>query len=328
MNSDYEMLRRLELTEGVMDIVIDTDTYNEVDDQFAIVYALQSPERFNVKAIYACPFYKPEYNNRSSSPEDGMEKSYREIIDLLQLMNINSDGFVFKGSRNFLTRDSEPESCEAVDNLINLVMNKYSRDNPLNIVAIGALTNIAVAIKREPLICERLNIIWLGGPIHSWNSATEFNLDQDIIASKVVFESDVALTQVPCFGVASHLLTNIYELENCLDLSVAINKRLFETYRSYTEDHFAYSKEIWDIAPFAFLMNPDKFSTSFIYRRPTITLDTTYSTRYDTQFMRVIQTLNRNAIFNNLFSKLNNVNIRRNNYKNTTPHIEATNKSL
>ena len=41
-------------------MVFDTDTYNEIDDQFALVYALISPE-LDVKAVYAAPFK----NNRS-----------------------------------------------------------------------------------------------------------------------------------------------------------------------------------------------------------------------------------------------------------------------
>ncbi|MBE0698068.1 MAG: nucleoside hydrolase, partial [Anaerolineaceae bacterium] len=37
-------------------MVLDTDTYNEIDDQFAVVYALLSPEQLQVEALYAAPF--------------------------------------------------------------------------------------------------------------------------------------------------------------------------------------------------------------------------------------------------------------------------------
>ena len=43
-------------TEEIVDIVIDTDAYNEVDDQFAIAWALRSTERIHVEAVYAAPF--------------------------------------------------------------------------------------------------------------------------------------------------------------------------------------------------------------------------------------------------------------------------------
>jgi len=53
---EQELLRRLELPlDKKLDMVLDTDTYNEVDDQFALVYALRSVERLNVQAVYAAP---------------------------------------------------------------------------------------------------------------------------------------------------------------------------------------------------------------------------------------------------------------------------------
>jgi len=66
-----DLLKRLQLPQGVVDMVLDTDTYNEVDDQFALCYALCSPERINMLAVYAAPFH----NDRSTGPEDGMVKS-------------------------------------------------------------------------------------------------------------------------------------------------------------------------------------------------------------------------------------------------------------
>ena len=54
--SPEERKKRLSLPKGKLTCVIDSDTYNEVDDQFAISYALLSPERLDVKAVYAAPF--------------------------------------------------------------------------------------------------------------------------------------------------------------------------------------------------------------------------------------------------------------------------------
>ncbi len=307
INKDIEMLEALKIKDGIIDIVIDTDTYNEIDDQFAIVYALQSKERFNVKAIYACPFYKPEYNFKSDSPKDGMIKSYNEAKDLLKIMNINSKNFLFKGSTYFC--NDELEHSESVDHLIDLVMNNYTPENRLYFVGIGALTNLGNALRIEPRIAQRITVVWLGGPTHDSNRASEFNLHQDIAAVKAVFESDAPLIQVPCFGVTSHLLTSIHELKSTLDLSIPIVKRLVDTYESYEEDHFGYNKEIWDIAPIGFLINPTEHATSYIVRRPTVTHDETYSRRYDTPFMIVVDRIERNKIFVDMFRKLNNIKV-------------------
>jgi hypothetical protein len=69
--SSAELLRLLEPPAGPVHMVLDTDTYNEIDDQFAVVYSLLSPN-LTVEAFYAAPFH----NRRSSGPADGMERSY------------------------------------------------------------------------------------------------------------------------------------------------------------------------------------------------------------------------------------------------------------
>lgn len=123
IKADIEMLKKLEIKEGIIDVVIDTDTYNEIDDQFAIVYAMESKERFNIKAIYTAPFYKPEYNLKSSSPKDGLDKSYVECKKLLKLMKIEDENLLYKGSTRFITAEGKYEKSDSVENLINLVMN-------------------------------------------------------------------------------------------------------------------------------------------------------------------------------------------------------------
>ena len=68
----YEQrLKNLSVPEGKIDVVLDTDAYNEIDDQFAIAYLLRSADKLNTKALYAAPFY----NSHSNGPEDGMERS-------------------------------------------------------------------------------------------------------------------------------------------------------------------------------------------------------------------------------------------------------------
>ena len=70
-----QFLKNLEVPSGKVDVILDTDAYNEIDDQFAIAYMLRSEDKINVKAICAAPFF----NIMSDSPADGMEKSYDEL---------------------------------------------------------------------------------------------------------------------------------------------------------------------------------------------------------------------------------------------------------
>ena len=81
---------------GTVDAVLDTDTYNEVDDQFALSYMLKRTDRIHTKAIYAAPFF----NYRVESPAAGMERSYQEIVTLQKLLG--TDIPAFRGSTEYL----------------------------------------------------------------------------------------------------------------------------------------------------------------------------------------------------------------------------------
>src|SRR4030042_6312800 len=93
--SDEFRRKRLEHTEKPVRVVLDTDTKNEIDDQFAIVYALFSPIDITVEAINAAPFTKTAYLN----PALGMEASYQEILKVLDRMDIIGKVPVFRGAR-------------------------------------------------------------------------------------------------------------------------------------------------------------------------------------------------------------------------------------
>ena len=110
--SDAKRLSRLQPPTGKVRMVLDTDTYNEVDDQFALVHALLSPDRLSVEAIYAAPYF----NDRSTGPADGMEKSYEEIHRLLEKLNWPQRDFVYRGSPAYLDASLQPvESAAARD---------------------------------------------------------------------------------------------------------------------------------------------------------------------------------------------------------------------
>jgi len=303
---NFEILKNLNIKQGKIDMILDTDTYNEVDDQFALVYALKSNERLNVKAVYAAPFF----NHRSTSAKDGMEKSYNEIIRLLDKMDIATDNFVFKGSDRYIENIKSPVESPAVYDLINKAMERNA-DNPLYVAAIGAITNIASAILINPEIIKKIVVVWLGGQPHYWNTAHEFNLQQDIVASRVIFDSGVPLIQIPCASVASHLLATVPELEYNLKGKNRICDALFELFKQfgnecfkwYEEIKFTWAKEIWDIAAIGYLINPDWLPSSIVHS-PILTDNCTYSFDNSRHFIKVVNWVNRNEIFRDMFEKI------------------------
>ncbi|AUS96735.1 nucleoside hydrolase [Clostridium thermosuccinogenes] len=294
------LLKRLEPPAGKVRMVLDTDTYNEVDDQFALTYALKSKEKIDLEAVYAAPFY----NERSTSPKEGMELSYTEILKILGMLKVDANNFAFKGSTDYLKNIEKPEESDAVRDLINRAM-KSDDDDPLYVVAIGAITNIASAMLIEPDIIRKIVVVWLGGNALFWDNATEFNLSQDILSARIVFDSGVPLVQIPCAGVTTHLLTTISELEQYIDGKSEIGTYLTSIVRSYTNDPFAWSKVIWDISTIAWLINPGWVPTHLVHS-PIITDHNTWSFDQSRHFIRSAYFIYRDPIFADLFRKIAN----------------------
>ena len=291
-------LDRLQPPAGQIRRVLDTDTYNEVDDQFALVYALLSPERIQVEAIYAAPFH----NKRSSGPADGMEKSYEEIMRLLDKLAWPADNLVYRGSTAYLDKNLEPIRSDAVTDLIERAL-ASPLDDPLYVVAIGAITNVATAILIEPSIIERIVVVWLGGHALHWPHTVEFNLKQDVPAAQVVFNSGVPMVLIPCFGVTSHLLTTVPELEAYVSGRGAIGDYLVEIVKGYHADHVGWSKVIWDISTIAYLIDPSWVPTQLVHS-PILTDQVTWSVDHSRHFIRYANYIHRDPIFRDLYAKL------------------------
>ncbi|MBN1542598.1 nucleoside hydrolase [candidate division KSB1 bacterium] len=285
-------------------MVLDTDTYNEIDDQFALVYALCSCEKFKVEAIYAAPFS----NERSTGPGDGMEKSYEEILRLLELLRISSNGFVYRGSTRYLS--DVPESSPAVVDLINRALSS-PQDSPLYVVSIGAITNIASALLIEPKIMHKIVVVWLGGNLPCLPHTNEFNLKQDVAAARHIFDCGVSLVHVPCIGVASHLLTTKAELSEHLAGRNAVCDFLYQRFCEYSDDHFAWGKEIWDIAPIAWLLD-ESWAPSRLMPSPRLRGEWDmkkgghlyFEPAPERHLIRQVWYVQRNPIFRDLFTKL------------------------
>jgi len=296
--SDAFRLQQLAPPTGRVDLVLDTDTYNEVDDQFAVCHALLSPERINLLGLHAAPFH----NDRSTGPADGMRRSYDELLRVLDMLDRPADGLVFNGSTDYLPDARTPQASESVDHLIELAM--AERDGPLYVAAIGAITNIASALLTEPTLVEKIVVVWLGGHAHHWPEAREFNLKQDIAAAQVVFDAGVPLVHMPCRGCVDRLATTNAELRECLAGTSAIADDLVDIVADYNKTgRPVWSKVLWDIVTTAWLVHPDWVAT-VIKPTPRLTGEATWSFDDRRHLMRYAVDLDRDAIFTDLFAKL------------------------
>ncbi len=289
---------------GRVRAVLDTDTYNEIDDQYAVAYSLLSPERLSVEAIYAAPFV----NDRSATAAVGMEKSYEEILRLLDFFPDASKSAVFRGSDKFFDKKDSPVDSPAARDLIEKALKRS--DEPLYVLTIGCPVNVSSAILMEPKIKEKIVVVWLGGTTHYWPSASEFNLRQDVIASQVLFDSGVALVQIPTKNVSEHLRTTAPELAEHMRGRSRIGDYLYGQFLQYyavrtkgQQRGFPYSKVIWDISAIAWLIDPE-WVPSEIIPSPVLTSDMRWEDAAGRHNIRVANNLNRDAVFNDLFNRL------------------------
>ena len=299
--TNEQRLKKLTVPKGRVDVVLDTDAFNEVDDQFAISYLLRSKEKLNTKAIYAAPFL----NDRSTSPKDGMEKSYNEILKVLSMLGENVD--VIKGSEKYLDNESTAVISPAALDLIERAEG-YSEDNPLYVVAIGAITNIASALILKPDIIEKIVVIWLGGHALHYSHTNEFNMYQDIAAARVVMQSGVPFVQLPCKGVVSSFTVSKPELKYWLEGENAICDYLAETTIKEAECYAcgtAWTRIIWDVVAVAWLLNDDdKFMKSRIIPTHIPKYDNTYDMEYEGFPMRYVYYIKRDELMTDLLKKM------------------------
>lgn len=285
----------------VLRVIIDTDAANEADDQYAIVQALLSP-RLDIRAITAAHF------GHEKSPHS-MEDSYQEILRLTGIMNRRRDVFhmpVLRGAPRPLEGETAIESEGG-----RAIVREAMRDaaEPLYVIALGALTNVASALLMEPAIARRMTVIWIGGnayPQGGW----EYNLKNDVTAARHVFQSDVPLWQVPR-NVYQMMLVSVAELavqvRPCGEIGAYLFSHLVEWGRTYWGKRSPLrTGECWflgDSPAVGLLLNEHEFHYHTA-PAPSIMDDMTYDLTTDNREIRIYDSVDSRFILQDLYAKL------------------------
>ena len=278
-------------------VIIDTDAYNEIDDQYAIAYSYYS-DKIDVLAIHAAPFE----NEKSDNMEYGMEMSYKEIHKVLGLLDPNYDIPVFKGSRASIEKSGEIQDSEAARNLIKVV---HESDEIVYVLALGAITNVVSALKMDPSIKDNMCVIWLGGNWIEGDNLGEFNLVQDFTAGQMLLNSQVPLLLCPAWCIVSELTVHWEDVCELMDQNPLCDYLVEITAkcRELAGAPHWWIRTIWDIAAPA-IMDDATCADIEIIPTPVFTDARVYafdSTRHEMMYLKKI---NRDMVISKTWEHL------------------------
>lgn len=297
-------------------VVVDTDAANEIDDPFAIAWALLAPDRLRVQAVTAVP-HSFAHRRRPGVPEgpyfdppgQGMVRSLDEIRHVLSLLGCDP-GLAFAGSTRYLEGAPGPEHSPAVQCLIEQAR-ALPGNEPLYVLAIGCLSNVANALLIEPDLVRHLVVVWTAG----WPSGTPhvnraFNLEQDVAATRVVLQSGVPLVYLPGYQVGAQLRLSLPEMERWVQPCGPLGAHLHHLYTHNPlwplvgfNGWVGYTWVIWDLINVAWMIQPEWLQTTLV---PTPVLGDDLRWHADPAGvpMREAHALQRDPIFADFFARL------------------------
>ncbi|MFV0591262.1 MAG: nucleoside hydrolase [Draconibacterium sp.] len=163
-----------------MKIIIDTDANNELDDQHALAYAFLNSDIFDVVGVTV--------NNTANGY--GLQGQYDEAERIIRLFDLEEKVPLFLGADSIYDvivphiNEAQFDGLPAVDFIISEALKV--KDEKLVLAPIGKLTNIALALAKEPSIADKIRIVWLGS---NYPNPGEYNLVNDVSSVNPVIES-------------------------------------------------------------------------------------------------------------------------------------------
>ena len=273
-------------------VIIDTDAACEADDPYAIVQALLSPKLI-VKGIIA------EHFREAGS----MEKSYDEIATIMDCMQMDTP--FFYGQKGPLSQDNE--ISEGVQFIIDEAMREDEK--PLFVLCQGAITNVAMALKSEPRIRDRMTVIWIGthGEAPVTAPFREFNAGNDVEAANLFLSGGGDIWLVPS-TVYTTILIGIAELKRRVRPCGKIGEHLYENLIKYNFSEGAgWTKgESWSLgdSPAAALALNPECGHSHYAPSPYIAEDTSSEVRDGQPRVRIYTDVDSRYILEDMIAKL------------------------
>lgn len=168
-------------------VIFDTDANNELDDQHAMAYLLFNGKTFDVKGITV----------NATHSGGNIDEQHKEAERILKLCQLDGQVPLFKGAdQDFLTIQDElgnpaHDGAEAVDFIISEA--QKIEDQKLVLLAVGKLTNVALALAKAPEIAQNLRVVWLGS---NYPEPGEYNQENDTASMSYVLQQNVPFEMV------------------------------------------------------------------------------------------------------------------------------------
>jgi inosine-uridine nucleoside N-ribohydrolase len=232
-------------------VIIDADTGNEVDDLYAIVRGLIEPG-WDVLGLNATQWQVSHW-----SVEKSMENSYRLNQVLLSYLQMDGEVKSNRGAEARLYDWGNKSQPSAASNFI-IQEAKKAGEEKINVIVLGALTNVASAILDEPSITSNIRVYWLGTSYdfdRKVLKTVDFNCVMDIQAVDVVFNSDVELHVIPG-NVASQMTMNWQETEERFRGKHDLLDFLLKRWYNHLDGGIR-KRTIWDLALIQSVIYPE-----------------------------------------------------------------------
>jgi purine nucleosidase len=162
-------------------VILSTDVGNEIDDQWAVLYLLSNPQ-FDVLGMVSA--------HAPTLPPPSAHYTYRVLVDEVENhMDLESHPPLFEGSSLPLADTHSARGNAGVDFIVRAAR-AFSKDNRLDVLTIGAATDVASAIIEDPGVAERIRVVAMG--FNRWpDGGDEFNVANDPRAWQVILDSSV-----------------------------------------------------------------------------------------------------------------------------------------
>lgn len=168
-------------------VIFDTDANNELDDQHALAYLFSNRDYFDIKAVTV----------NATRNGGNIQGHYDEAERIIHLFKVRQEILLLKGAnKSFLEIRGDLENAtfdgyEAIDFIIS--ESKKHTEEKLVVLAVGKLTNLALAIKKDPSIASNIRLVWLGA---NYPDPGEYNLEDDIPSMNYVLKTDIEFEMV------------------------------------------------------------------------------------------------------------------------------------